>query len=48
VKAGGKIEDGGDVSPKRRLTFNKLRGVMSQKIVLFITYDVITTDFYEV
>jgi hypothetical protein len=30
-------EDGGDVPPKRRLTFNRLNGVISQKIVLFIT-----------
>jgi hypothetical protein len=29
-------EDGGDVPPKRRLTFNGLHGVISQKIVLFI------------
>jgi hypothetical protein len=27
----------GDVPPKRRLTFNGLHGVISQKIVLFIT-----------
>jgi hypothetical protein len=29
-------EDRGDVSPKRQLTFNGLRGVITQKIVLFI------------
>jgi hypothetical protein len=28
-------EDGGDVSPKRKLTFNGLHGVISQKIELF-------------
>jgi hypothetical protein len=28
-------EDGGDVPPKLRLTFNGLHGVVSQKIVLF-------------
>jgi hypothetical protein len=28
-------EDGGDVPPKRRLTFNGLYGVISQKIGLF-------------
>jgi hypothetical protein len=28
-------ENGGDVSPKRRLIFNGLHGVISQKIVLF-------------
>jgi hypothetical protein len=28
-------EDGGDVPPKRRLTFNGLHGVIYQKIVLF-------------
>jgi hypothetical protein len=28
-------EDGGDVPPKRRLPFNGLHGVISQKIVLF-------------
>jgi hypothetical protein len=28
-------EDGGDVNPKLRLTFNGLHGVISQKIVLF-------------
>jgi hypothetical protein len=30
-------EDGGDVSPKRRLTFNGLHDVISQKIIVFIT-----------
>jgi hypothetical protein len=29
--------DGDGVLPKRRMTFNELRGVISQKIVLFIT-----------
>jgi hypothetical protein len=33
-------EDGGDVSPKRRLTFNGLHGVISPKILLFITYKI--------
>jgi hypothetical protein len=28
-------EDGGDVPPKRRLTFDGLYGVISQKIFLF-------------
>jgi hypothetical protein len=32
------------VPPKRRLTFNGLHGVMSQKIVLFITTAVITSN----
>jgi hypothetical protein len=27
------LEDGGDVLPKRRLTFNGLQGIISQKIV---------------
>jgi hypothetical protein len=31
------LEDGGDVPLKRRLTLNGLHGVISQKIVLFIT-----------
>jgi hypothetical protein len=30
-------EDGGDAPPRRRSTFNTLHGVISQKIVLFIT-----------
>jgi hypothetical protein len=29
------LDDEGDVPPKRRLTFNGLHGVISQKIVLF-------------
>jgi hypothetical protein len=29
------LEHGGDVPPKRRLTFNGLHGVISRKIVLF-------------
>jgi hypothetical protein len=37
-------EDGGDVPPKRRLTFNGLHGVISQKIVLFITTAVRTSN----
>jgi hypothetical protein len=37
-------EDGGDVPPKRRLIFNGLYGVISQKIVLFITTDVRTSN----
>jgi hypothetical protein len=51
VKAGGKQnlriffnpEDGGDVSPKRRLTFNGLHSIISQKVVLFITTAVRTS-----
>jgi hypothetical protein len=38
VKAGDLFfdpEDGGDVPPKRRLTFNGLHGVISQNMVLF-------------
>jgi hypothetical protein len=30
-------EDGGDVPPKRRLTLNRLHGIISQKMVLFTT-----------
>jgi hypothetical protein len=30
-------EDGGDAPPKHRLTFNGLHGVISQKLLLFIT-----------
>jgi hypothetical protein len=30
-------DDGGDVSPKRRLIFNGLHGVISQKIELFLS-----------
>jgi hypothetical protein len=37
-------EDGGDVPPKRRLTFNVLQGVVSQNIALFITTAVITAN----
>jgi hypothetical protein len=37
-------EDGGDMFPKRRLTFNGLHGVISQKIVLFITTAVRTSN----
>jgi hypothetical protein len=50
VKAGGKLgllfdpEDGGDVPPKRRLTFNGLQGVISQKTVFFITTGVRTSN----
>jgi hypothetical protein len=35
-------EDGGDVPPKRRLTFNRLHDVISQNITLSITTDVRT------
>jgi hypothetical protein len=50
VKAGSKQssffghEDGDDVPPKRRLTFNGLSGVISQKIELFITTAVRNSD----
>jgi hypothetical protein len=37
-------EDGGDFPPKRRLIFNRLHGVISQKIELFITTAVRTFD----
>jgi hypothetical protein len=37
-------EDGGDVPPKRRLTLNGLQGVISQKIVLFTTTTVSTSN----
>jgi hypothetical protein len=37
-------EDGGDVPPKRRLIFNGLHGIISQKTVLFITTDVRTSN----
>jgi hypothetical protein len=30
------LEDGGDVPPKRQLTFNGLHGVISLKILFFI------------
>jgi hypothetical protein len=33
-------EDGSDVTPKRRLTLNRLDGVISQKMVFFRTADV--------
>jgi hypothetical protein len=37
-------EDGGDVPPKRRLTFNRLHGIISQKTVFFITTAVRTSN----
>jgi hypothetical protein len=37
-------EDGGDVPSKHQLTFNGLHGVISQKIVLFITTAVRTSN----
>jgi hypothetical protein len=37
-------EDGGHVSPKRSLTFNRLHGIISQKKVLFITTAVRTSN----
>jgi hypothetical protein len=37
-------EDGGDVPPKCLLTFNGLHGVISQKIELFITTAVRTSN----
>jgi hypothetical protein len=37
-------EDEGDVSPKRRLTFNGLHGVTSQKTVRFIITGVETSN----
>jgi hypothetical protein len=37
-------EDGGDVTPKRRLTLNGLHDVIPQKIVLFITTAVRTSN----
>jgi hypothetical protein len=37
-------EDGDDVPPKSWLTFNRLHGVISQKIVLFITTAVRTSN----
>jgi hypothetical protein len=37
-------EDGGDVLPKRRSTFNGRHGVLSQKMVLFITTAVRTSN----
>jgi hypothetical protein len=36
-------EDGGDVPPKRRLQLNRLHGVSSQKMILFITAAVKTS-----
>jgi hypothetical protein len=41
VKAGGKRPY---VLPKRRLTFNGLHGVISQKIVIFLSTAVITSN----
>jgi hypothetical protein len=40
----GLFLDAGDVPPKRRLTFNGLHGVISQKIELFITTAVRTSN----
>jgi hypothetical protein len=37
-------EDESDVLPKRRLTFNGLHGVIFQKMVLFITTAVTTSN----
>jgi hypothetical protein len=37
-------EDGGDVPPKRRFTLNGLYGVISQKMILFITTAVKTSN----
>jgi hypothetical protein len=37
-------EYGGDVLPKRQLTFNGLHGITSQKMVLFITTSVRTSN----
>jgi hypothetical protein len=37
-------EDGGDVPPKRRLKLNRLHGVISQKMILFITTAVKTSN----
>jgi hypothetical protein len=37
-------EDGGDVSPKRRLTFNGLHGIIARKIEPFITTAVGTSN----
>jgi hypothetical protein len=39
-------EDGGDVPPKRRFTFNRLHNVVSQKIELFITTAVRTSNTF--
>jgi hypothetical protein len=41
-------EDGGDVSPKRRSTFDGLHGVISQKIVLFSQISVSRSTFNNV
>jgi hypothetical protein len=37
-------EDGGDVPPKRQLKLNGLHGVISQKMILFITTAVQTSN----
>jgi hypothetical protein len=34
------LEDGGDISPKRRLTFNELHSVMSQKTLFLIVQNI--------
>jgi hypothetical protein len=40
----GGTEDGGYVSPKRRLTFNGVYGVISQKTELYMTIALLTSD----
>jgi hypothetical protein len=41
-------DDGGDIPPKRGLTFSMLHGVISQKIRLFITIAVTSSNLISV